>query len=73
MGSPSRLPDEVHEHEVAVLHGTVLDGLQAREPLLQHSQLRRDLVVGDLHLTLRHLETLVLAERRNGHGLHLDA
>ena len=32
---------EVHEHEVAGLHGAVLDRLQAGEPLLQHRQLRR--------------------------------
>ena len=62
----------VHEHEVAVLDGAVLDRLQARKPLLQHRQLRRDLLVGDLHLALGDLEALVLAEGRHGHGLDLE-
>ena len=63
---------EVHEHEVAVLDRTVLDRLQAREPLLQHGQLRGDLLVRDLDLAPRHFEALVLAQRRDGHGLDLD-
>ena len=72
MSSPSREALEVHEHEVAGLHGAVLDRLEAGEPLLQHGQLRVDLGVADLDLAAGDLEALVLAELGHRHDLHLE-
>ena len=59
----------VHEDEVAALHRTVLDRLQRRKTLLQLRQLGIDLLLGDLHLALGHLEPLVLTQGGSRHQL----